>query len=127
VAPFILLSGPDSLRAWASVYFYCVIGVAASLAFFSSPGKAYLKQKLSKRSSNLKSKMPRNASSESLAYQGGAMGLPDDPEGDLDEMVDEVRREMQLRRERGQSMSQGLQEAVQEKMREVREKSAKAN
>jgi len=123
----LLLSGADTLRAWASVYFYCIIGVAVSLAFFSSPGKAYLKQQLSKRSNKLQSKMPRNASSESLVHQGGAMGLPDDPEADLDEIMDEVRREVQFRRERGQSISQGLQDGVQEKMREVREKSGKAN
>jgi len=119
VAPFILLSGPASLSAWASVYFYAVLGVAGALAFFASPGKAFLKARLNKRNKSSKAaqadKLGRSTSRESFAnstYEGsgGTLGLPDDPERDFDEMMDEVRREVQSRRERGLSISQALKE-----------------
>ena len=41
-APFVLLTLPSSLLVWARVYFYSIIGVAASMAFFASPAKPWL-------------------------------------------------------------------------------------
>ncbi|OAA57864.1 mboat family protein [Niveomyces insectorum RCEF 264] len=49
VAPFLLLTLPDSLHAWARVHFYGVVGVAAWLAVFASPAKPALKRALEAR------------------------------------------------------------------------------
>ena len=35
----------------------------------------------------------------------GALGLPDDPVGDIDEAVKEIREEVEARRRRGQSIN----------------------
>ena len=45
-APFVLLTLPSSLLVWARVYFYAVLGVAASMVFFASPAKPWLKKQL---------------------------------------------------------------------------------
>lgn len=58
---------------------------------------------------------PRNGVHEA----GGSLGLPDDPEGDVNEAIEEMRQEVRLRRERGQSIGQGLQEALRAKIGEV--------
>lgn len=149
VMPFVLLSFSASATAWARVYIYCIVGVAASMAFFASPGKAWLKQQLAARMKaarsaassdqgssaivdtrrlgdelskkvgmDLRPVVGRNDSRESLT--GPALGMPDDPGQDLDEIMSELKAEVALRRSRGQSIGQGLQEAVQQ----VQEKSS---
>ena len=52
---------------------------------------------------------------ESLRH-GPALGLPDDPGKDLDEIMDELRREVEERRRKGMSIGEGLREAVNEKV-----------
>ena len=114
-APFVLLTLPSSLLAWARVYFYAIIGVAISMAFFASPGKVWLDQNLRKR--NLPTKQ-RTISQESISHP--LLGLPSDPAQDVDEAVKEVRQEVEVRRQRGNSvrMPQGkeLKAAVENKL-----------
>ncbi|KAI9721336.1 MAG: lysophospholipid acyltransferase [Chrysothrix sp. TS-e1954] len=137
VAPFILLSFSSTITIWARVYFYCVIGVAASLAFLASPGKPWLRKQLAARNKpkstvaidgEPKTQHTANASasgsplqrSESHEYfKGATLGMPDDPGQDLDEIMESLKEEVRLRRDRGQSIGQGLTEAVQAKLREV--------
>lgn len=120
VAPFILLSMDRCLTAWARVYFYCIIGTVLSMAFFASPGKAWLKKKLDKRNARLEGKLagsrPKIGREES--YAGPVGGLPDDPAKELDEMMEEIRQEVDLRRRKGMSVKDGLQEAVRERLRD---------
>lgn len=67
--------------------------------------------------SNLKFTRPsfldRTGSSGYTAAKHGAMGVSDDPGRDLDELMEQVRAEVQMRRQRGMSIGQSLQEAVQ--------------
>lgn len=136
VAPFILLTFERCITCWARVYFYCIFGTVASLAFFASPGKAWLKRRIEKR--NAGSSLNRSAGvgagtgggtrpgSEGLQRQtskdsnfghdGSLAGLPDDPGGDIDEMMHEIRAEVELRRRKGMTAREGLQEAMQERV-----------
>ena len=67
VAPFILLTLHDSLLAWSRVYFYTVVGVLASMAFFASPAKPALKKELERRAAKV-------AASAAAGGQGGQSG-----------------------------------------------------
>lgn len=92
-----LLTLPASLLVWSRVYFYAIIGTALSTAFFASPAKAYLIKKLNERSGE-KGKLQRTQSQESLAGKEPVLGLPPDPQQDLEEVVREVRAEMAARK-----------------------------
>jgi hypothetical protein len=66
------------------------------MAFFNSPGKAWLIAQQKKRIG--KAELRRNVSSDNLGEKGrsGPMGLPDDPSADLEE----IRKEMMEQRDR---------------------------
>lgn len=119
-APFVLLTLPSSLLVWARVYFYVLIGTAASMAFFASPGKQWLQQKLRTRNRNA-SQPSQKDKAERAEHPIVGLGLPDDPAGDIDEAVQEIRDEVEARRRRGQSISMptgaDLKAAVEHKLR----------
>ncbi|TAQ85623.1 1-acylglycerol-3-phosphate O-acyltransferase/1-acylglycerophosphocholine O-acyltransferase [Chlorociboria aeruginascens] len=96
-APFCLLTLSGSFRVWSRVYFYAIVGVILSTAFFASPAKARLTEALNKRSSTKGSVLQRTHSQESLASTEPILGLPPDPQKDLEEAVEEVKAEMELR------------------------------
>lgn len=157
VTPFFLLKLPACLTAWSQVFFYAIIVIASSMAFFASPGKGYLRKLQARRVASLGADKPSTTTPVgdhgpaqaadgitgfSLTFDedgkpsivrekenidgsrvphGPALGLPDDPGQDLDDMMDEIKREVEARRGRGQSIGQGLQEAVQRKIREVQD------
>ena len=124
------------MQVWAAVYFYAVIGVAVSLVFFNSPGKGVLRKRLNQRAKAAGMTTPRGHApaleknvgelEELLPGQtrenmrGPHLGLPEDPGADLDEVMDDIRKEVEFRRSRGQSLGQGLQEAVNNKVGELR-------
>lgn len=95
--PFLILSFKGSLTAWARVYFYALIWTVASLAFFASPGKAILKKQLEKRQGKAHAKLIRTLSSESLTGKEPILGISKDPEQDISEAVNEIRREVESR------------------------------
>ncbi|KAI9784993.1 MAG: lysophospholipid acyltransferase [Geoglossum umbratile] len=98
-APFIVLSFRDSLLVWSRVYFFCIIGVAVSMAFFASPAKPLLIKKLAKRNTPA---LKRPDSQEHLP----SLGLPSDPEKELDEVIAEVKEEIESRRRKSLQKSQ---------------------
>ena len=104
------LNVTDSFKIWARVYFYCIIGVAASLGFLASPGKAYLVKQLKKRSAP---KMTRTSSQDSV--YAPTLGLPDDPEMEFRELADEVKAEMESRRKKGLPVPSDVNELIKEK------------
>ncbi|CAK7269107.1 Lysophospholipid acyltransferase [Sporothrix epigloea] len=148
VAPFVLLTLQDSLLAWSRVYFYALVGVLASMAFFASPAKPALKKELERRAAKVvaassgtlgkidPSKLPTAAFASgfvtpnppspllvpvrSVPVNDGVEGseddgesslpptkqfsetrkimgpgVPDDPQGELDDMVAELRGEVE--------------------------------
>ena len=95
-APFVLLTLPSSLLVWSRVYFYAVLGAAAAMAFFASPAKAWLNKKLQMRNKrNMEKEVEGDGRGQPL------MGLPSDPEEDVQEAVREIRQEVETRRKRG--------------------------
>jgi len=95
-----LLTLQASFLVWMRVYFYAIIGTALSIAFFASPAKAYLIEKLNKRS-GATGGLKRTHSQESLASREPILGLPPDPQKDLQEVVQEVKAEVEVRQRKG--------------------------
>lgn len=111
-APFVLLTLPSSLLVWARVYFYVILGAAASMAFFASPAKPWLIHQLKKRNQNVL--QPKENAENPL------LGMPSDPAGDIDEAVHEIMEEVEARRKRGRSISMptggDMKAAVEDKL-----------
>ncbi|KAF2715232.1 membrane-bound O-acyltransferase domain-containing protein 5 [Pleomassaria siparia CBS 279.74] len=129
VAPFILLGFNDTMKIWTRVYFYTLIGTAGCFALFSRnlPVRAYLAKLQTNRiavyddtglekvvteevEKDRRQKMLRRESSELVNVQGKrapTLGIADDPEAEIDEIVAEVKREIEERRRRG-SLMQGF-------------------
>lgn len=100
VAPFIVLRLDQSLAVWASVYFYAIVGVAVSMAFFASPAKAHLRKVLEARAKAAGGGgLVKSPSTDSLAAGGRraepVLGMSDDPARDIDEAVQEIRGEIE--------------------------------
>lgn len=94
--PFVLLSFGDSMTVWSRVYFYGIVVTFSSIVFFASPARAYLVGQLKRRS---RPHMTRSASTDSIPPT--TLGLPNDPERDFDEAVQEIISEIESRRRRG--------------------------
>ncbi|PWY71542.1 MBOAT family protein [Aspergillus sclerotioniger CBS 115572] len=100
VMPFIFLSFSTSIGVWRSVYFYGIVGNILSLAFFASPAKGILIQKLKSRN---RPHVTRSTSSDAL--QQPTLGLPSDAVQAFDEAVQEIRGEIESRRRRGSAVT----------------------
>ena len=91
---------------------YGVLGVASTMAFFASPAKQWLIQRLKQRNQDaLQPKEP---------HEQPMMGLPSDPEAEIKEAVQEIKEEVEARRRRGQSISMptgtDMKAAVEDKL-----------
>jgi lysophospholipid acyltransferase len=148
VAPFILLSFGSVMTVWARVYFYTLIGTAASFALFSR-SLPFRKQILARQSARVtllsatsaadldsniervaqeevrkdkqRRELQRTASNDSGLKGAPALGIADDPEAEVDEIIAEVKKEIAERRRRG-SLVQGfdVKKAVDQKLQEFR-------
>jgi lysophospholipid acyltransferase len=103
-APFVLLTLSASLLVWSRVYFYAVIITALSTAFFASSGKKYLITQLNQRNGTIG--LRRTQSQESLANREPVLGLPSQPQEDLEELVSEVKAEFETRQRKGSKSTQ---------------------
>jgi len=99
-APFVLLTLSASFLVWARVYFYGAIGTALATAFFASPAKGFLVKKLNARAGTT-GPLKRTHSQESLASKEPVLGLPPEPQKDFEELVSEVKSEMEARQRKG--------------------------
>lgn len=97
VCPFLILSFKESLRAWSRVYFYAFFWTVATLAFFSSPGKAKLQRLLEKRHGTARAKLVRTISTDSITGGQPILGISKDPEGDVHEAINEIKAEVEAR------------------------------
>ena len=75
-----------------------------------SPAKAYLVKKLNERQARAGVKLQRTHSQESLAGREPVMGLPPDPQADLEEAMKEVRAEMEARQRKGVKRAETMPE-----------------
>lgn len=101
-----LLTLPASFLVWARVYFYAIIATALTTAFFASPGKAILVKKLNERAGTT-GPLKKTHSQESLSSKEPVLGLPSEPQEDLEELVSEVKAEMELRQRKGSKSAKG--------------------
>ncbi|KAL9080461.1 MAG: hypothetical protein Q9157_000775 [Trypethelium eluteriae] len=109
-APFILLSFENSFKVWTRVYFYCVIGVIVCLGFLASPGKSYLQNEIKKRST--RPKLSRVQSQDSQPV----LGLPSDPEKEVNEAIEEIKQELERRKQDGQPITNDFKKAVEDNL-----------
>jgi len=106
-APFVFLTLNASFLVWARVYFYGAIGTALATAFFASPAKGFLIKELKRRNEKAGVVPPagrpgglhRSVSAESMKEP--VLGLPAEPQRDFEEIVGEVRAEMEARQRKG--------------------------
>jgi len=131
-APFLVLGLKDSLRVWSAVYFYAVVGTAASMAFFASPGKRALRKALEKRAAKANgtdvggkkdrdASLSRSTSTESLSSTrngGPVLGVSLDPQAELDEALNELKAEYESRM--GLVHSEELVKATEEAGKKIR-------
>lgn len=99
-APFLVLTFSGSILVWARVYFYAIVGTAAAMAFFVSPGKQFLRKRLEERQTRAGVKLTRTASQDSVAGREPVLGLSADPQRDIGEAVQEIRAEMAARQKK---------------------------
>ncbi|KAI0554943.1 MBOAT family protein [Xylaria curta] len=95
-APFIILGFKESLQVWSRVNFYAVITTFATLAFFASPAKGYLRKTLEKKSREAGGRLSRTTSSENLKEP--VLGLSADPGKDINEAIQEIQVEVEKAR-----------------------------
>ena len=100
--PFVVLTLPKSIKVWSRVYFYAIAAVGISLTFFASPAKPYLISQLKSRQGVGKDRLQRKPSQDSIGHP--LLGLPSDPGREIDEAVQEVKEEIELRRRRGSAV-----------------------
>jgi lysophospholipid acyltransferase len=112
--PFIVLTLPGSVLIWARVYFYTIVGVAASLGFLASPAKGYLiKQQKKRIGAAGRPDMKRMDSTD----KPPTLGLPDDPQKEVDEIFEELKAEIEARRKSGEKVDMGeVKKAVEDKL-----------
>ncbi|KAH8821716.1 MBOAT family protein-like protein [Xylogone sp. PMI_703] len=106
-APFILLSLHDSFLVWSRVYFYAIIGIAVSMAFFASPAKAILTKKLNQRAAAAGVAPAQPDKGKKMVKEQGkteeepVLGLPPDPTEDFDGVLREVREDFEAMQKMG--------------------------
>ncbi|KAH8724778.1 MBOAT, membrane-bound O-acyltransferase family-domain-containing protein [Phaeosphaeriaceae sp. PMI808] len=145
VAPFVLLGFSDTIKVWARVNFYTLIGIVGSYALFSRslPIRKQLVQMQAARAPPVstaavdestiektareevhKEQLARTTSQDTIhSRKEPLLGIADDPEAEIDEIVREVKAEFEQRRRRG-SIMQGfdVKKAVQEKLKQFQKK-----
>lgn len=95
VNPFLTLHFSDCMKVWSRVYFYALFWTLGSLVFFASPGKAVLRKRLEKRQGRASQKLVRSISTESLTGGQPILGISKDPEGDINEAIEELKTELE--------------------------------
>ncbi|TRX92438.1 hypothetical protein FHL15_006605 [Xylaria flabelliformis] len=95
-SPFIILGFKESLQVWSRVNFYAIITIFATLAFFASPAKGYLRKTLEKKSREAGGRLSRTTSSENLKEP--VLGVSGDPGKDINEAIKQIQEEVEKAR-----------------------------
>jgi lysophospholipid acyltransferase len=103
VIPFQFLTLPESIKVWTRVYFYGIIGIALCVAFLQSPAKGILVKRLKARS-KAASEQTTTAVSVADGDMHSTLGLPDDPEFAMQQIIDGVKEEIAARKRRGSNV-----------------------
>jgi lysophospholipid acyltransferase len=100
--PFLVLSFSGSMRAWSGVYFYAFGWTLATLAFFNTSGKVMLRKELEKRTGTKREKLVRTTSTDSIGGREPILGISKDPEQDINEVIKEIRAEVEAQQKKKQ-------------------------
>jgi lysophospholipid acyltransferase len=119
VVPFQFLTLPDSIKVWARVYFYGVIGTAICFGLLNSPVKGMLIKKVKTRSSAAGLEKVASQTSISEHDMQSTLGLPHDPEFEMQEFIKGVREEVEARKRRGSTVPD-FKVVLQQKLDEFR-------
>lgn len=95
VGPFLILSFSGSIKAWSAVYFYAIVGTLMAMAFFASPGKQFLRTQLENRHGKASARLVRTISTDSLTGDQPILGIPKDPEGNINEAFEQIKSEVE--------------------------------
>ncbi|KAB8349569.1 hypothetical protein FH972_023593 [Carpinus fangiana] len=119
-APFILLTASACWECWTRVYFYGIALALGSLAFFNSPARGLLSARVKSYTGQKRPGIQRWESTDSV--KAPHLGLPDDPQKDVEEAFEEARREIEARFG-GDGSAEGktaeVQQAVKEKAQQI--------
>jgi lysophospholipid acyltransferase len=121
VSCFIILDFKACIIVWARVYFYALFGLAVCYGFLQSPGRAWLQKQVKQRTAEAEAAKPgieRAKSAERLPMLG--LGMPDDPEAEVDAIVKEVKAEIERRRAQGMRVPD-VKQLIRQKLEEGRE------
>ena len=72
----------------------------ATLAFFASPGKAWLRKKLESRQGKANARLVRTISTDSMTGGQPILGISKDLEGDINEALEELKAEVEAQRKK---------------------------
>lgn len=111
-APFIILTFEGTWTTWTRVYFYGLVGILALTGLFASPVRMNLKKKIEARAkaagvSKTDEKKPASIKNNAIAphvvreEDQPVYGLPPDPEGEFEEIVKEIKQEVEARQRKG--------------------------
>lgn len=81
------------------------------MAFFSSPGKAKLQRLLEKRHGTARAKLVRTISTDSVTGGQPILGISKDPEGDINEAINEIKAEVEARERKKAKTDSGKKQA----------------
>jgi lysophospholipid acyltransferase len=127
VIPFQFLTLPDSIKVWSRVYFYGVVGTAICFGLLNTPAKGFAIKKLKARAAAERPGMERQQSDLSIKEREemqSTLGLPHDPEFEMQEFIREVKQEVETRRRRGSTVPD-FKIVLQQKLDEFRRDQAK--
>jgi lysophospholipid acyltransferase len=114
VVPFILLQTKPIFTVWTRVYFYAIDGVVLTTIFFASPGRAWLQQRL-----NARMERPELTRTTSDVGDHEVMfGVPVDAEKELQQIAQEVRKEIAKRKREGLTIPD-VRTLVREKLGQI--------
>ena len=87
VIPFQFLTLPDSIKVWARVWFYGVIGTAICFALLNSPAKGFAIKKIKARQGAAGLEKVPSRGSVKEGEMASTLGLPHDPEFEMQQFI----------------------------------------
>ncbi|KKF92231.1 Lysophospholipid acyltransferase [Ceratocystis platani] len=102
VVPFLVLSFRDSWEVWRRLHYFAIVGVQLVMVFFASPAKGFLRKQLETRQAKgrffgPRPSLSRNASTDSVSSTHPVLGVADNIEKDVTEMVEEIKAEIEAK------------------------------
>jgi lysophospholipid acyltransferase len=95
-APFALLTFGACFTVWSRLYFFGIVGAAAAMGFLASPAKPWLAARVKARTERPGMERMKSDTGDQVM-----LGVPVDAEKELNEIVTEVKAEIERRKAQG--------------------------